>query len=106
MGAAFTSSNVTLFITNLRLLDLDVRSDWPGITTATFSTKDAQQNQKNRVRCAEWALYQLFALWDVEETRNVCIFMRLEFIFYYVIANLGISRNYNHFSRLSNPSSH
>ncbi|KAI9054426.1 hypothetical protein LZ554_001588 [Drepanopeziza brunnea f. sp. 'monogermtubi'] len=63
-------SNITLFLTNLRLLDLDLRPDWPDISAVTFSTKDAQQNQKKRIQCVEWALYQLFALWDPEETQN------------------------------------
>ncbi|KAI6713371.1 hypothetical protein JHW43_004088 [Diplocarpon mali] len=63
-------SNVKLFLTNLRLLDFDRRPDWPNISALTFSTKDAQQNQKKRIQCVEWALYQLFALWDPEETRN------------------------------------
>ena len=64
-------SNITLFLTNLRLLDLDLRDDWPDITALTFSTKDSQQNQKKRIQSVEWALYQLFAIWDPEETRNV-----------------------------------
>ncbi len=64
-------SNIALFLTNLRLLNLDLRDDWPGITTLTFSTKDNQQNQKKRVYCVEWALYELFTLWDSEEARNV-----------------------------------
>jgi hypothetical protein len=64
-------SNITLFLTNLRLLDLDLKDDWPGITAVTFSTKD--QNQKKRIQVVEWALYQLFALWDPEETRNVLL---------------------------------
>ncbi|TEY36381.1 hypothetical protein BOTCAL_0554g00020 [Botryotinia calthae] len=63
-------SHVALFITNLRLLDLDLRDDWPDITAVTFSTKDAQQNQKKRIQSVEWALFQLFAIWDPEETRN------------------------------------
>ncbi|ESZ91813.1 hypothetical protein SBOR_7808 [Sclerotinia borealis F-4128] len=63
-------SYVALFITNLRLLDLDLRDDWPDITVVTFSTKDAQQNQKKRIQCVEWALFQLFAFWDPAETRN------------------------------------
>ncbi|KAH8659348.1 HAUS augmin-like complex subunit 6 N-terminus-domain-containing protein [Tricladium varicosporioides] len=62
-------SNVALFLTNLRLLDLDLLQDWPDITTKTFTTKDAQQNQKKRIQCVEWALYQLFVLWDPEETQ-------------------------------------
>ncbi|KAI9839193.1 MAG: hypothetical protein M1819_003186 [Sarea resinae] len=62
--------HIRLFLTNLRLLDLDLRPDWPAITLQTFSTKDAQQNQKNRIRCVEWALFYLFDLWDAEGTRN------------------------------------
>ncbi|EAA33361.1 hypothetical protein GE21DRAFT_6443 [Neurospora crassa] len=63
-------SNISLFLTNLRLLDLDLLPDWPDINTATFSVKDAAQGQKKRIQCVEWALYQLFNLWDPEETRN------------------------------------
>lgn len=64
-------SNIALFLTNIRLLDFDLRDDWPDITAVTFSTKDAQQNQKKRIQCVEWALYQLFAIWNPEETRDV-----------------------------------
>ncbi|KAH8885945.1 hypothetical protein GQ53DRAFT_346651 [Thozetella sp. PMI_491] len=63
-------SHVFLFLTNLRLLDLDLHPEWPDITALTFSSKDAAQGQKRRIQCVEWALYQLFALWDPEETRN------------------------------------
>ncbi|KAF2836062.1 hypothetical protein M501DRAFT_997290 [Patellaria atrata CBS 101060] len=63
-------SNVTLYITNLRLLNLDKLPDWPHITAQTFSTKDVQQSQKNRIRCVEWSLFRLFELWDPEETKN------------------------------------
>ena len=70
-------SNMALFLTNLRLLDLDLWDDWPDITALTFSTKDAQQNQKKRIQCVEWAIYRLFAIWDPEETRNVCITLEL-----------------------------
>ncbi len=66
-----TASNVSLLLTNLRLLDLDLLPDWPGINSHIFSQKDASQGQKKRVQCVEWALYRLFALWDPEETRNV-----------------------------------
>lgn len=69
-------SYISLFLTNLRLLNLDLRKDWPGITSITFSTKDAQQNQKKRIQCVEWALYHLFGIWDPEETRNVCMLTR------------------------------
>lgn len=63
-------SHVSLFLTNLRLLDLDLRPDWPDINTLTFTTKDAAQGQKKRIQCVEWALYHLFSLWDSEEARN------------------------------------
>ncbi|TKA75889.1 hypothetical protein B0A49_03237 [Cryomyces minteri] len=63
-------SNIALFVTNLRLLDLDRKPDWPSITPRTFSTHNAQQNQKSRIRCVEWALFRLFEIWDVETTRE------------------------------------
>lgn len=62
--------NVSLFLTNLRLLDLDLLPDWPGLNLLTLTNKDAAQGQKKRIQCVEWALYQLFALWDPEEARN------------------------------------
>lgn len=71
-AVAPSPSNISLFLTNLHLLDLDLLPDWPGINTLTFTNKDATQGQKKRVQCVEWALYQLFALWDPEEARNVC----------------------------------
>ena len=66
------ASAVSLFLTNLKLLDLDLRPDWPGISAETFAiTGTSAQGQKKRVQCVEWALYHLFALWDADETRNV-----------------------------------
>ncbi|KIW06134.1 uncharacterized protein PV09_03297 [Verruconis gallopava] len=59
-----------LLVINLRLLDLHLRDDWPGITAKTFSTKDTQQSQKLRIKCTEWMLYRLFELWDPDETRD------------------------------------
>lgn len=66
-----SSSNVSLFLTNLRLLDLDLQPDWPDISLTTFSAKDAAGGQKKRIYCVEWALYQLFMLWDHDEAQNV-----------------------------------
>jgi len=63
-------SHLSLFLTNLRLLDLDLRPDWPGINPLTFSSRDAAQGQKKRIQCVEWALYHLFRLWDPDEARN------------------------------------
>jgi hypothetical protein len=64
-------SNISLFVSNLRLLNLDQRQDWPDITAQTFDTKDALQNQKKRVSCVEWSLYRLFELYDRDTTREV-----------------------------------
>ncbi|ORY00669.1 HAUS augmin-like complex subunit 6 N-terminus-domain-containing protein [Clohesyomyces aquaticus] len=63
---ATAPSAIKLFVTNLRLLDLDRRADWPGITVHTFSSKNA--DQKQRIGGVEWALFRLFELWDPEET--------------------------------------
>ncbi|OIW28656.1 hypothetical protein CONLIGDRAFT_632910 [Coniochaeta ligniaria NRRL 30616] len=65
-----TVPNVSLFLTNLRLLDLDLHPDWPDINPLTFTAKDAAQGQKKRIQSVEWALYRLFCLWDPEEARN------------------------------------
>lgn len=70
-AVASSTSNVSLFLTNLHLLDFDLLPDWPGLNILTFTNKDATQGQKKRIQCVEWALYQLFAIWDPEEARNV-----------------------------------
>lgn len=71
LAQASGPSHISLFLTNLRLLDLDKRGDWPGITPITFTTRDSQQNIKKRIQCVEWALFRLFELWDPEEAREV-----------------------------------
>ncbi|KAH6634994.1 HAUS augmin-like complex subunit 6 N-terminus-domain-containing protein [Chaetomium sp. MPI-SDFR-AT-0129] len=66
---------LTLFLTNLRLLNLDHRPDWPDLTLSTFTTNPppprdgSGTSQKRRVQAVEWALYHLFRLWDADETR-------------------------------------
>ncbi|KAL2267141.1 hypothetical protein VTJ83DRAFT_4418 [Remersonia thermophila] len=68
-------SNVALFLTNLRLLDLDLRPDWPDLTPSLFAGTShgarhaTQDGHKARVQAVEWALYHLFALWDPDDTR-------------------------------------
>lgn len=69
-GASKNTSHLSLFLTNLRLLDLDRADDWPEITHLTFSTRDGAGGQKKRIQATEWALYHLFQLWDPEETQN------------------------------------
>ncbi|KAL2012518.1 hypothetical protein VTN00DRAFT_43 [Thermoascus crustaceus] len=61
-------SHVAVFIRNLKLLQLDQLDDWPDITTRALSS--SQQNQRQRIKCVEWALYRLFAIWDPEGTQN------------------------------------
>lgn len=62
-------SYLTIFVRNLKLLQLDHRDDWPEITLRGLSSSSA--NQRQRIRLVEWALYQLFAIWDPEGTQNV-----------------------------------
>ncbi|RDA96163.1 hypothetical protein CP533_1675 [Ophiocordyceps camponoti-saundersi (nom. inval.)] len=61
-------SSLSLFLTNLRLLDLDLLPDWPDISHQTFAA--STQSQKRRVQCVEWALFHLFFLWDPDEASN------------------------------------
>ena len=71
-----STSHVSHFLTNLRLLDLNLEADWPDITPSTFAVKDVG-GQKKRIHCTEWALFQLFMLWDREEAQNVSCASRL-----------------------------
>lgn len=64
-----TPPPLTVFIRNLKLLQLDQRDDWPDITLRALSP--SSQNQRQRIRLLEWALYYLFAIWDPEYTQNV-----------------------------------
>ena len=63
--------SVETLLRNLRLLDLDDEFDWPAITSATFAADDGGQNQKRRIRAAEWVIYKLFEIWDPEGTKSV-----------------------------------
>ncbi|KAJ4337485.1 hypothetical protein N0V87_004631 [Didymella glomerata] len=62
------ASDVRRFVTNLRLLDLDLRDDWPDITAQTFHARNA--DQKQRIGGTEWALFRLFEIWDPTETAS------------------------------------
>ncbi|GIJ98555.1 hypothetical protein Aspvir_000672 [Aspergillus viridinutans] len=55
-------SHTCVFIRNLKLLQLDLQPDWPDITVRSLSP--SSQNQRQRIRAVEWALYHLVALWD------------------------------------------
>ncbi|KAL8954945.1 MAG: hypothetical protein Q9183_006858, partial [Haloplaca sp. 2 TL-2023] len=68
--AMHTTTFVSAFITNLRLLNFDLLEDWPEITPGIFAFKTARENQKQRIRCVEWAFYRLFEKWNPKETRN------------------------------------
>ena len=64
-------SNISLFLSNLRLLELDTRPDWPGVSAKIFDPKDVTQNQKKRISCVEWILFRLFQMLDPVMTRDV-----------------------------------
>ncbi|KAL8657549.1 MAG: hypothetical protein Q9226_001809 [Calogaya cf. arnoldii] len=66
----YTSSSISTFITHLRLLNLDQLEDWPVLTEDLFAPKHARENQKQRVRCVEWALYRLFESWNPKDAKN------------------------------------
>ena len=61
-----TSTVVSLFVTNLRLLDFDLLPDWPNISTSSFSNQDA----RIKTKCTEYALYQLFRIYDPATTAD------------------------------------
>ncbi|KAG6041169.1 hypothetical protein E4U41_005807 [Claviceps citrina] len=66
-SAAAATPPLSVFLTNLRLLDLDLLPDWPCITMDTFATTGVQ-GQKTRIQRVEWVLVKLFEIWDPEET--------------------------------------
>ncbi|KAL8785671.1 MAG: hypothetical protein Q9213_003230 [Squamulea squamosa] len=66
----YTSSAVSTFIAQLRLLDLDQLEDWPVLSAELFEPKHARKYQKQRIGCVEWALYRLFDLWNPKETKH------------------------------------
>jgi hypothetical protein len=60
-------SKSAMFVTNLKLLDLDKLETWPNMNAESI----IQRDQKARIQAVEWSLYQLFFIYDPEETRNV-----------------------------------
>ncbi len=70
-GSWVGPGNITTFVRCLRLLDLDLRDDWPGVRENLFSGKSLQQNLQQRVKCVEWSLYRLFEIWDAAYTKDV-----------------------------------
>ncbi|EAW14030.1 uncharacterized protein ACLA_070630 [Aspergillus clavatus NRRL 1] len=61
-------SSLCVFIRNLKLLQLDLQPDWPDITTHSLSP--SSQNQRQRIKAVEWALYHLVALWDLKTAQD------------------------------------
>lgn len=68
-------SHTCVFIRNLKLLQLDLQPDWPDITVSSLSP--SLQNQRQRIRVVEWALYHLVALWDPKLAHDVCDYLHL-----------------------------
>lgn len=62
-------SSLAVFVRNLQLLRLDCHDDWPGITVRSLAP--SSQNQRQRIKAIEWALYHLVAIWDPETARDV-----------------------------------
>ncbi|KAK3678309.1 hypothetical protein LTR78_001604 [Recurvomyces mirabilis] len=58
---------ITLFLTNLRLLDLDLLPDYP-TPTPTAATFHPHSDARLRTRTTEFALYHLFRLYDPATT--------------------------------------
>ena len=61
---------ISLLLRHIRLLDLDQLADYPHDLPQIFTAKPHVSNQKRRVQCTEWVLYQLFVLWDPDTARN------------------------------------
>ncbi|PLN75971.1 HAUS augmin-like complex subunit 6 N-terminus-domain-containing protein [Aspergillus taichungensis] len=61
-------SSLAVFVRNLQLLQLDCHDDWPGITVRSLAP--SSQNQRQRIKAIEWALYHLVAIWDPETARD------------------------------------
>ncbi|PYH90229.1 hypothetical protein BO71DRAFT_82660 [Aspergillus ellipticus CBS 707.79] len=59
---------LAVFVRNLQLLQLDRHNDWPHITLRSLA--DTSQNQRQRIRVIEWALYHLVTLWDPDTARD------------------------------------
>lgn len=65
-------SDAVSLVRNLRLLNLDLQTDWPNVNVETFRAgKNAQVTQKERVKCAEFILYKLFELFDLPTAKFV-----------------------------------
>ena len=65
------SETIRLFLSRLRLLDLDKIEGWSDISVHALMSKDAGPNQKARIQAAEWTLFHLFKLWNLDEATNV-----------------------------------
>jgi hypothetical protein len=65
------TANTDLLIKNLRLLDLDEEFDWPQVRPNNFTATSTAQEQKSRVRCAEWIFYKLLDVWDPKEAAKL-----------------------------------
>jgi len=65
-------SDATLLVRNLRLLNLDLTTDWPNVNIETFRAgTSARVTQKERVKCAETILYKLFEIFDYPTAKFV-----------------------------------
>lgn len=64
-------TTISLFVANLRLLELHRLADWPDIAVHVFEVKDTPQAHKRRLACVEWSIFRLLERWDPIITRDV-----------------------------------
>lgn len=66
------SSAIDCFVLNLHILGFDRKPGWPSITVKTLTAEDdTPETRIHRHGCVEWALYNLFSLWNPAETTKV-----------------------------------
>lgn len=63
-------SNISVLLTNLRLLDLDKKCNWSDIFPSILTDKGVQKGQTKGIQAVDWTLYRLFELWNPDETRD------------------------------------
>ena len=65
------ATTISLVVTNVRLLGLVQRDDWPNIYEQSLLSESSAQSYERNIRFVEWILYRLFEIWDVDLTKEV-----------------------------------
>lgn len=56
---------------NIRLLDLDLRSQWRTFSRINFSVTSGLDQNKSILKLFDWLFFNLFELWDASECHAV-----------------------------------